>query len=107
MKQLDASFFDAQPTRRGREALRVLGHGAAYAGLTILSVLLYLPMRLLGFLTVIAVLSRFISAWIFFHYNHDTKQAVLTMLTVPVILFAAGAFLKLRNWLILARIRWS
>jgi len=54
-----------------------------------------------------AVLSRFISAWIFFHYNHDTKQAVLTMLTVPVILFAAGAFLKLRNWLILARIRWS
>jgi hypothetical protein len=107
MKQLDASFFDSQPTGTGRSALRVLGSGAADVGLTILAVLLYLPMRLLGFLTVMAVLSRFISAWVFWHYNHDAFSASMSLLMVPVVLFVAGALLKFRNWLFLARMKWS
>ena len=44
-------------------------------------------------------------------YLNDTLRSAIQKAIrrglLDLALFAAGAFLKLRNWLILARIRWS
>ena len=90
-----------------RGALRVLGHGARYVSLLILSVVLWLPMRLIGFVAVILVLCELAMAWTDWHVRHNPAGAVITLLMVPLILFVAGALVRFRAWLIEARYRWS
>ena len=90
-----------------RRALHVLAHGAGYVGLLILSVVLWLPMRLIGFVAVVLVLCEFGMAWTDWHVRHNPAGAVITLLMIPVILFVAGALVRFRAWLIEARHRWS
>jgi hypothetical protein len=105
--QPDAPFIE--PPRQGflRGAVRVLGHGACYVGLLMASIVLWLPLRLIGFAAVILVLCEFGMAWTDWHIRHNPAGAALTLLTIPVILFAAGALIRFRAWLIQARYRWS
>lgn len=105
--QPDAPFIE--PPRHGtvRGALHVLGHGACYVGLLILSVMLWLPMRVIGFVAVILVLCELGMAWTDWHVRHNPAGAVITLLMIPVILFVAGALVRFRAWLIEARYRWS
>jgi len=90
-----------------RAALHVVGHGACYVGLLILSVVLWLPMRVIGFVAVILVLCELGMAWTDWHVRHNPAGAVITLLMIPVILFVAGALVRFRTWLIEARYRWS
>lgn len=105
--QPDAPFIE--PPRRGvvRGALHVLGHGACYVVLLIASIVLWLPLRLIGFAAVILVLCEFGMAWTDWHVRHNPAGAVLTLLTISLILFAAGALIWFRAWLSEARYRWS
>jgi hypothetical protein len=105
--QRDAPFIE--PPRHGtaRGALHVLAHGACYVGLLIFSIVLYLPMRLVGFAAVILVLCEVGMAWTDWRVRHHPGGAVLTLLTIPLILFATGALVRFRTWLIEARRRWS
>jgi hypothetical protein len=105
--QPDAPFIE--PSRHSvlRGALRVLSHGACYVGLLISSIVLWLPLRLIGFAAMILVLCELGMAWTDWHERHNPIGAVLTLLMIPFILFAAGAFIRFRAWLVEARYRWS
>ena len=105
--QHDAPFIE--PARRGvvRGALRVLGHGACYVGLLMASIVLWLPLRLIGFASVILVLCEVGMAWTDWYVRHNPTGALLTLLMIPLILFAVGALIRFRAWLIEARYRWS
>jgi hypothetical protein len=105
--QPDAPFIE--PPRRGvvRGALRVLGHGARYVGLLIASILLWLPLRLIGLVAVTLVVGELLMAFTYLHVRHNPAGALMSVLMIPVILFAAGALIRFRAWLIEARFRWS
>lgn len=105
--QRDAPFIE--PPRHGtaRGALNVLTHGACYVGLLILSIVLYLPMRLVGLLAVALVVGELLMAFTYWHVRHNPVGAVTSVLTIPLILFAVGALVRFRAWLIEARHRWS
>jgi hypothetical protein len=105
--QPDEPFIESPRRHTTRNALAVLGHGACYVGLLILSVVLYLPMRLIGFVAVILVLCEVAMAWTDWHVRRNPRGAVLTLLVIPLILFAAGALVRFRTWLREARSRWS
>lgn len=105
--QPDAPFIEPPRHSTARGALRVLGHGACYVGLLILSVVLWLPLRLIGFAAVILVLCELGMAWTYWHVRHNPAGAVMSVLMIPVILFVAGALVRFRAWLIEARYRWS
>jgi membrane protein YdbS with pleckstrin-like domain len=76
-------------------------------GLLILSIVLYLPMRLIGFAAVVLVLCEVGMAWTDWRVRHHPAGAVLTLLVIPFIVFVAGALVRFRTWLIQARQRWS
>ena len=103
----DAPFIEPTRHRTIRNALAVLAHGACYVGLLILSVVLYLPMRLVGLLAVSLVIGELLMAFTYWHVRHNLKGAVVSLLTIPLILFAAGALVRFRAWLREARSRWS
>ena len=105
--QRDAPFIE--PPRHGtaRGALSVLADGACYVGLLVLSIVLYLPMRLIGLLAVTLVIAESLMAFTYWHVRHNPVGTVASLLTIPVILFAAGALVRFRAWLSEARRRWS
>jgi hypothetical protein len=105
--QRDAPFIEPPQHGTVRRALSVLAHGACYVGLLILSVVLFLPMRLIGFVAVILVFCELGMAWTDWHVRHRHAGSLLTLLTIPLILFATGALVRFRAWLIEARSRWS
>jgi hypothetical protein len=88
-------------------AMRVLGHGAAYVGLTLLSVVLWLPMKLIGFVAVVGVIAEGAMAWTYIHERHDPFGAVMCVVMILAVLFVAGALVRFRTWLVLARQRWQ
>ena len=105
--QRDAPFIE--PPRHGtaRGALSVLARGTCYVGLLILSIVLYLPMRLVGLVAVTLVIGELLMAFTYWHVRHNPAGAAMSVLTIPLILFVAGALVRLRTWLIEARHRWS
>ena len=105
--QPDAPFIE--PPRHGaaRGALNVLGHGARYVGLLILSIVLWLPLRLIGLVAVTLVVGELLMAFTYLHVRHNPGGALMSVLMIPVILFVAGALVRFRAWLIEARYRWS
>jgi hypothetical protein len=105
--QPDAPFIEPPRHSTARGALNVLGHGACYVGLLIVSIVLWLPLRLIGLVTIILVIGELAMAWTDWHVRHNPTGAVMSMLLVPFILFVAGALVRFRAWLIQARYRWS
>lgn len=107
-QQRDVPFLDEdQKPSTLRGAMRVLGHGAAYVGLTLASVVLWLPLRLIGLVAVVGSLAEAAMAWTYIHERHDPFGAVMCVLMIVAVLFAAGALMRFRTWLILARQRWQ
>ena len=105
--QRDAPFIETPRHSTARGALRVLGHGACYVGLLILSIVLWLPMRLIGFFAVTLVVAELLMAFTYLHVRHNPGGALMSVLMIPVILFVAGALVRFRAWLFEARDRWS
>ena len=105
--QHDAPFIEPPRHSTVRGALSVLAHGACYVGLLILSIVLWLPMRLIGLVAVTLVFGELGMAFTYLHVRHNPVGAVMSVLMIPVILFVAGALIRFRAWLIEARYRWS
>jgi hypothetical protein len=105
--QRDAPFIEPPRHATARRAPSVLVHGTCYVGLLILSIVLYLPMRLIGLLAVTLVIAELLLAFTYWHVRHNPMGTVMSLLTIPVILFATGALIRFRTWLIEARQRWS
>jgi hypothetical protein len=105
--QRDAPFIEPPRHATARRALSVLAHGACYVGLLILSVVLFLPMRLIGLLAVTLVIAELLLAFTYWRVRHNPLGAVVSLLTIPGILFVTGALVRFRAWLIEARSRWS
>jgi hypothetical protein len=105
--QPDAPFIEPPRFSTARGALRVLSHGARYVGLLMVSIVLWLPLRLIGLITIILVIGELAMAWTDWHVRHNAAGAVMSVLLVPVILFVAGALVRFRSWLREARYRWS
>jgi hypothetical protein len=105
--QPDAPFIEPPRHSTVRGALRVLGHGACYVGLLIVSIVLWLPLRLIGLVAVTLVIGESLMAFTYLHVRHNPAGAVMSLLMIPVILFVAGALIRFRAWLIEARYRWS
>ncbi len=85
----------------------MLRDGACYVGLLILSIVLWLPLRLIGFVAVILVFCELGMAWTDWQVRHNPAGAVMTLLMIPLTLFVAGAVIRFRAWLIEVRYRWS
>ena len=105
--QPDAPFIEPPRHSAARGALRVLGHGARYVGLLIVSIVLWLPLRLIGLVAVTLVIGELLMAFTYLHVRHNPSGALMSVLMIPVILFVAGALVRFRAWLIEARYRWS
>ena len=105
--QPDAPFIEPPQHSTARGALRVLSHGACYVGLLIASIVLWLPLRLIGLVAVTLVIAELLMAFTYLHMRHNPAGAVMSVLMIPVILFVAGALVRFRAWLIEARYRWS
>jgi hypothetical protein len=105
--QPDAPFVEPPRRSTARGALQVLGHGACYVGLIVASIVLWLPLRLIGLVAVTLVIAELLMAFTYLHVRHNPAGAVMSVLMIPVILFATGVLIRFRAWLIQARYRWS
>jgi len=89
----------------GQRALSVLGHGAAYFALNLAYAILWLPMKLLPTVVVLGVLCELGMSWTYSRYRHEIYGTVMSLVMVLVVMFAAGALVRLRTWLIITRER--
>jgi len=105
---LDEPFIiGAEPRQStGRRALSVLGHGGAYIALNLAYAILWLPMKLLPAIAVLGVLCELGMSWTYYHYRHEIYGTVMSLVMVLVVIFAAGALIRLRTWLIFTRERY-
>jgi hypothetical protein len=95
----------APPQRTGQRALSVLGHGSAYIALNLAYAILWLPMKLFPTVVVLGVLCELGMSWTYYRYRHEIYGTVMSLVMVLVVMFAAGALIRLRTWLIITRER--
>ena len=107
MHQHDAPFIEERTQGVVIRALRVLGHGAAYTSLYVLSILLFVPLRLVGIVAFLGVVVEGVNIWMYLHIRHDFRGAAMSVLMLILVSFVAGALLGLRSWLTNTRTRWS
>jgi hypothetical protein len=89
----------------GQRALSVLGHGGAYVALSLAYAILWLPMKVLPAIAVLGVLCELGMSWTYYHYRHEIYGIVMSLVMVLVVIFAAGALIRLHTWLIITRER--
>jgi hypothetical protein len=44
-------------------------------------------------------------SWTYYHYRHEIYGTVMSLVMVLVVIFAAGALIRLQTWLIITRER--
>jgi hypothetical protein len=89
----------------GQRALSVLAHGGAFIALSLAYAILWLPMKVLPAIAVLGVLCELGMSWTYYHYRHEIYGAVMSLVMVLVVIFAAGALIRLNTWLIITRER--
>jgi hypothetical protein len=89
----------------GQRALSVLDHGGAYIALSLAYAILWLPMKVLPVVAVLGVLCELGMSWTYYHYRHEIYGTVMSLVMVLVVIFAAGALIRLQTWLIITRER--
>jgi hypothetical protein len=89
----------------GQGALSVLGHGGAFIALSLAHAILWLPMKVLPAIAVLGVLCELGMSWTYYHYRHEIYGTVMSLVMVLVVIFAAGALIRLHTWLIITRER--
>ena len=89
----------------GQRALSVLAHGGAFIALSLAHAILWLPMKVLPAIAVLGVLCELGMSWTYYHYRHEIYGTVMSLVMVLVVIFAAGALIRLNTWLIITRER--
>lgn len=108
--QRDAAFIEdrsSQPRKTLGRAGHLALHGAILFGLAVLSLILWLPLRFMRFLVVIGALAGVADAVFSWHYHNSALGVAAGAGYILLTFLAAGAMLKLRNWIELAKLRWS
>lgn len=104
---LDEPFVIGTAPRQStaRRALSVLSQGGAYVALNLAYAVLWLPMKLIPIVAVLGVLCELGMSWTYFRYRHEIYGGVMSLVMVLVVIFAAGALIRFRTWLVISRER--
>jgi hypothetical protein len=62
-------------------------------------------MKVLPAIAVLGVLCEVGMSWTYYHYRHEIYGTVMSLVMVLVVIFAAGALIRLNTWLIITRER--